>query len=58
MEQIETDEGSKWKAPCRCSGEYTVGESELEVGQDVIGCSACSLYIQVLYDIEECSEQD
>ena len=37
--------------PCRCGHGYTVRESDLEQGKDVISCDGCSLLVKVTYDV-------
>lgn len=34
---------------CRCGGEFTITEEDMESGIGVVGCSSCSLLVRVLY---------
>lgn len=42
------DEGA-WRLTCRCTGTYTLTETDLDQGRDVVGCSGCSLLVRVTY---------
>jgi diphthamide biosynthesis protein 4 len=59
LEDFECDEDSgEWKRDCRCqsSPAYVVTEEELEesveVGELVVGCQGCSLWVRVLFAVE------
>ncbi|KNZ58281.1 hypothetical protein VP01_1960g8 [Puccinia sorghi] len=35
--------------PCRCGGQFLIGEDLMEAGIDIIGCDGCSLAVKVEY---------
>jgi diphthamide biosynthesis protein 4 len=65
LETVDLDDlafdpvSSSWSRGCRCgeSKGYVVFELELEKyvddGEIIVGCKGCSLWLRVLYDVEE-----
>ena len=60
LEDLEYDDGTQaWVRPCRCGsdGGFIVTEDELERqakdGELVVGCKGCSLWIKVLFAVED-----
>ncbi len=53
---FESSTGRYW-FPCRCGGQYEVGEEELGEGVGLVCCSTCSLSIRITYQEEE-EEED
>ena len=43
--------------PCRCGGEYVVGEEELEEGVGLVCCTTCSLSISITYQEQQQEEE-
>jgi curved DNA-binding protein CbpA len=39
--------------PCRCGGRYVITQNKLLCGIEVIPCEDCSLYVKILFDLEE-----
>ena len=39
-----------WTYNCRCSGQYTIGEADMERGVHLVACSSCSELIWVGYE--------
>jgi len=35
--------------PCRCGGQFLIGEDLMDAGIDIIGCDGCSLAVKVEY---------
>ncbi|EFA85221.1 DNAJ heat shock N-terminal domain-containing protein [Heterostelium album PN500] len=51
LDDMEYNEDlSQFSYPCRCNGQYTIDESQLENGEEIASCQNCSLTIKVLYD--------
>ena len=50
------DLGQFWTFNCRCGGQYTIGEEDMEKGVHLITCSSCSEVIWVGY--EACPSED
>ena len=50
------DLGQFWTFNCRCGGQYTIGEEDMEKGVHLIACSSCSEVIWVGY--EACPSED
>jgi diphthamide biosynthesis protein 4 len=46
--EIET---KSYSMLCRCSGNYIITVQDLENGENITGCTNCSLNIHVLYEI-------
>jgi diphthamide biosynthesis protein 4 len=42
-----------YSSPCRCGGEFSVTEDQLEGGVGGIECSRCSLCVKLLYQLAE-----
>lgn len=59
LEDLTCDEQAQaWTRDCRCGvGGYTVTEDQLEKnvedGELIVGCEGCSLWLRVLYSVEE-----
>lgn len=59
LEDLAFDEDSQaWTRECRCGvGGYVVTEDELEMNLDdrelIVGCKGCSLWLRVLFSVEE-----
>lgn len=60
LEELDFDQdSSKWIRSCRCGSEpaFVVTESELEnnadYGELITGCKGCSLWLKVLFTVEE-----
>lgn len=58
LEELTYDKStSSWHKPCRCGKGYLVSEEQLEReashGEIYISCEGCSLWIQVLFEVEE-----
>ncbi|KAJ2962276.1 hypothetical protein NQZ79_g2448 [Umbelopsis isabellina] len=47
------EETGSFSLPCRCSGNYTICETDMELGVNTASCDNCSLIIRVLYDVVE-----
>ncbi|KAG2186324.1 hypothetical protein INT43_002762 [Umbelopsis isabellina] len=47
------EETGSFSLPCRCSGVYTICETDMELGVNTASCDNCSLIIRVLYDVVE-----
>lgn len=47
------EEAGTFSLPCRCSGVYTICETDMELGVNTANCDNCSLIIRVLYDVVE-----
>lgn len=63
LEELDYNEkSSTWHRPCRCGTAqgYRVSECQLEQeaghGEVYVGCEGCSLWIRVLFEIEESAE--
>jgi diphthamide biosynthesis protein 4 len=59
LEDLDFDEATgEWKRDCRCQSNpaYVITEEELEenveVGELVVGCRGCSLWVRVLFGVE------
>eukprot|EP00941_MAST-03F_sp_MAST-3F-sp1_P003559 g3559.t1 len=55
------EESRIFHCSCRCGGEITISEKDLEEGYDVAGCSSCSILVKVSYEdapTEEEGEDD
>ncbi|KAI1300118.1 Diphthamide biosynthesis protein 4 [Mortierella claussenii] len=51
LDDMDYDEDSgSYSLPCRCSGEYSISEDELELGVDTVVCSTCSLIVRIHYE--------
>ena len=50
------DLGQAWTHDCRCGGQYTIGEADMEKDIHLIACSSCSEVIWVGY--EACPSDD
>ncbi|KAJ1648441.1 hypothetical protein LPJ64_000270 [Coemansia asiatica] len=51
LDDMEFDEETGvYSYPCRCSGKYSIAESDMESGKEIAPCSDCSLKIRVLYE--------
>jgi diphthamide biosynthesis protein 4 len=54
----EDEDESSWRRDCRCGGEFTIRESQLEKSADrgesevVVGCKNCSLWVRVAFGVE------
>jgi len=56
ISEFECTEGPdevRFSYPCRCGGTYVATQNKLFAGIDVVPCEGCSLYVRVLYDLEE-----
>ena len=42
-----------YTSPCRCGGDYVVGEEELGEGVGLVCCTTCSLSIKITYQEQE-----
>jgi len=51
------DLGQGWAYNCRCGGQYTIGEEDMERDVHLTGCSSCSEVIWVGYEARH-SEDD
>ncbi|KAJ1931508.1 hypothetical protein EC988_009763, partial [Linderina pennispora] len=57
LDDMDFDEDTLvYSYPCRCSGQYSIGEADLEAGRDMAPCSDCSLKVRVLYEVAEDDE--
>jgi len=45
------DLGQVWTYECRCGGQYTIGEEDMEKDVHLIACSSCSEAIWVGYEV-------
>jgi len=45
------DLGQVWAYECRCGGQYTIGEEDMEKDVHLIACSSCSEAIWVGYEV-------
>ncbi|KAJ1865643.1 hypothetical protein H4R99_003732 [Coemansia sp. RSA 1722] len=51
LDEMDFDEDTGvYSYPCRCSGTYSIAESDMETGKEIAPCSGCSLKIRVLYE--------
>ncbi|KAJ1939386.1 hypothetical protein FBU59_004142 [Linderina macrospora] len=59
LDDMDFDEGALvYSYPCRCSGQYTIHEDDLEAGRDMAPCSDCSLKVRVLYEVADDEDED
>ena len=57
LEDFE-DLGRVWIYECRCGGQYTVKEEDMETGVHLIACSSCSEVIWVGYEVFPSEDDD
>lgn len=58
IEDMEFDEEKKiYTYPCPCGDKFVISEEELMNGEEIARCPSCSLYIRVIYEVEE-EEED
>eukprot|EP00039_Didymoeca_costata_P028913 m.22547 g.22547 ORF g.22547 m.22547 type:complete len:157 (-) comp7410_c0_seq1:318-788(-) len=57
QEDVDLDDmifnDGKYYWSCRCGGEYSLTENDLEKGTEYYGCSSCTLCIHVLFELDE-----
>ncbi|ELR15475.1 CSL zinc finger domain containing protein [Acanthamoeba castellanii str. Neff] len=59
IEDMEFDEEKKiYTYPCPCGDKFVISEEELMNGEEIARCPSCSLYIRVIYEVEEEEEED
>ncbi|KAJ3871892.1 hypothetical protein F5051DRAFT_499329 [Lentinula edodes] len=53
LEEFEEDanDDTVWTYPCRCGANYRITENEMEHGTHLIGCSGCSEFIWVGFEL-------
>ncbi|KAI7833552.1 hypothetical protein BX661DRAFT_178601 [Kickxella alabastrina] len=58
LDDMDFDEDSgTYSFPCRCSGRYSIAESDLEAGREIAPCVDCSLKIKVLYEAADDNDE-
>ena len=53
LEEFHERSGGLWYHPCRCGGNYVIGEETMEKDQHLISCNSCSEVIWVGYEVAE-----
>jgi len=54
IEDFELDEEREmYHYPCPCGDRLEITLKALELGEDVATCPSCSLFIRVIYDLEQ-----
>ena len=57
LKMVEERDGDKWTRDCRCGRTYVVTETQLEQeaekGEVYVPCEGCSLWLRVLFQVEE-----
>ena len=57
LEDFE-DLGQLWAYNCRCGGQYTIGEEDMEKDVHLVTCSSCSEAIWVGYEVSASEDDD
>ncbi|KAL6963930.1 hypothetical protein U1Q18_034937 [Sarracenia purpurea var. burkii] len=54
IEDMEwNDELQAFTYPCPCGDLFQITKEDLRLGEDIARCPSCSLYITVIYNIED-----
>ncbi|KAM7470762.1 hypothetical protein LguiA_008945 [Lonicera macranthoides] len=54
IEDMEwNDEIQAFTYPCPCGDLFQITKEELKIGEEIARCPSCSLYITVIYNIED-----
>jgi len=54
IEDMEFDEERKvYTYPCPCGDKFVISEEDMLNGEEIARCPSCSLYIRVIYAVEE-----
>ncbi|XVF00627.1 hypothetical protein REPUB_Repub04eG0017100 [Reevesia pubescens] len=57
IEDMQWNEELKaYTYPCPCGDLFQITEEELKLGEEVASCPSCSLYITVIYNAEDFSD--
>lgn len=54
IEDMEwNDELQSYTYPCPCGDLFQITKEELKIGEEIARCPSCSLYITVIYNLED-----
>ena len=54
IEDMEwNDEIQAFTYPCPCGDLFQITKEELKIGEEIARCPSCSLYITVIYNLED-----
>lgn len=57
IEDFEFDEEEEtYYYPCPCGDKFQITKEELLAGEIIATCPSCSLYVKVIYDLEDFTE--
>ncbi|KAI3708040.1 hypothetical protein L2E82_37046 [Cichorium intybus] len=58
IEDMEWNEELKaFTYPCPCGDLFQITKDDLKIGEEVARCPSCSLYITVIYNMEDFTDQ-
>ncbi|KAD6454211.1 hypothetical protein E3N88_08917 [Mikania micrantha] len=58
IEDMEWNEELKaFTYPCPCGDLFQITKEELKIGEEIARCPSCSLYITVIYNMEDFADQ-
>ncbi|PIN08283.1 hypothetical protein CDL12_19136 [Handroanthus impetiginosus] len=58
IEDMEWDEALQaFTYPCPCGDLFLITKEELRIGEEIARCPGCSLYITVIYNMEDFQEK-
>ncbi|MFS7920721.1 putative DPH-type metal-binding domain-containing protein [Helianthus anomalus] len=58
IEDMEWNEELKaYTYPCPCGDLFQITKDELKIGEEIARCPSCSLYITVIYNMEDFIDQ-
>lgn len=58
IEDMEWNEELKaYTYPCPCGDLFQITKEDLKIGEEIARCPSCSLYITVIYNMEDFTDQ-
>lgn len=53
-----SEELQSYTYPCPCGDLFAISLEDLKAGEEIARCPSCSLYITVIYDVEEFQDKE